>query len=232
VRRWCRSWLLQRVFAVDILKCEKCGGPAADRRDRQEARRRVARSQRARLRESAARRRVASVRARAAAARVPLSGESTKSGAAAHSAARETCVHTLKVRVRASSRSVRQSSSDAEIVFRGTLAYGSAVHGAPWSTTGARLNGRSDGLYARIPTWVRSPDESQRGSGRYFMEGTNSRYFSCLRARLFLAAEHPYAVIRRITYQPRFPNRVNLQSSLHERQTSQTSRLLPAAKLP
>ena len=26
MRRWCRSWLLQRVFAVDILKCEKCGG--------------------------------------------------------------------------------------------------------------------------------------------------------------------------------------------------------------
>jgi len=47
----------------------------------------------------------------------------------------ETCVHTLKVRVRATSRSVRQSSSDAEIVFRGTLAYGSAAHGAPWSTT-------------------------------------------------------------------------------------------------
>ena len=25
-RRLCGSWLLQRVFAVDVLKCEKCGG--------------------------------------------------------------------------------------------------------------------------------------------------------------------------------------------------------------
>jgi len=53
-----------------------------------------------------------------------------------------------------------ESSSDAEIVFRGTLAYGSAVHGAPWSTTGARPNGRSDGQYATTlnPTGLRGID--------------------------------------------------------------------------
>ena len=86
------SWLLQRVFAVDILKCEKCGGrlrivEVAKKPDDHvlgvlgslrslcaRSPRGGSRAQRARLRksaaESAARRRAASVRARAAAARV------------------------------------------------------------------------------------------------------------------------------------------------------------------
>jgi len=38
-------------------------------------------------------------------------------------------------------------------------------------------------------------------------------------ARLFPATKHPYAVVLRITYQPCFPDRVNLQSPLHKRQT-------------